>query len=101
MRVVSLNIDLPDLIEVKRAVDAYLDQCQCRRKRAGEPCQGCLSLEATRDEISRLADSPRPRLSSSFGANERNSPRPSTLFGAGWEPERPHLRVVSRVEAGG
>lgn len=101
MRVVSLNIDLPDLIVVKRAVDAYLDQCQCRQKRAGEPCQGCLSLEATRDEIARLANSPCPRVSPPHGLDEGHSPWPASLFGAGWEPERPHLRVVSRVEAGG
>lgn len=101
MRVVSLNIDLPDLLVVKRAVDAYLDQCPCREKRAGDPCEACLSLEATRFDIARLERGPRSRFPSPVPVDEPSPTGPRPLLPVGLTAERPRLRVVSRVEAGG
>ncbi len=101
MRVVSLNMDLADLIAITKAVDAYLEQC-CRADGTGDVlCENCRSLEATRGELSRVARAPKLRPA----APERQMPappdhplRPASLsFGA----RRPPLRVVSRAEARG
>ncbi len=101
MRVVSLNMDLADLVAVTKAVDAYLEQCNCRRERTGPPCENCLSLEATRDEFSRLTRAPKIRPGAPLASPEaaRHEPLPvvSLRMGAGPRP----LRVVSAAEAGG
>ena len=101
MRVVSLNIDLPDLIVVKRAVDAYLDQCPCRQKRVGDRCETCRSLENTRKDLTRLADGPRPRPAMPLPPYPFQPASPPSLVAVGLDAERPRLRVVSRIEARG
>lgn len=101
MRVVSLNIDLPDLIVVRRAVDAYLDQCLCQQKPVSDRCDNCQSLQATRDDMDRLASAPKFRPAGPKAIEDCALTAASPLIPLGWEPARPHLRVVSRIEAGG
>ncbi len=98
MRVVSLNIDLPDLIVVKRAVDAYLSQCPCRQKRAGDCCENCRSLEATLDDIARLAAGPRRRAAAPLAPDSCRFNAPDTLVPLGFGGDRPRLTVVPSVE---
>ncbi|HEV2108563.1 MAG TPA: hypothetical protein VGR16_09910 [Thermomicrobiales bacterium] len=101
MRVVSLNMDLADLGAVTKAIDAYLERCNCRAQLAGPPCESCLSLEATRGEISRLTRTPKIRSDAPLAslAAPRHEPLPVVPLRMGGGP--PPLRVVSALEAGG
>lgn len=101
MRVVSLNMDLADLVAVTKAVDAYLERCNCRGERADPPCETCLSLEATGDELSRLTRAPkiRPDVRLACSAVTRHEPLPVVSLRMGAGP--PPLRVVPAAEAGG
>jgi Zn-finger nucleic acid-binding protein len=101
MRVVSLNMDLADLLAVSRAVDAYLEQCPCGEVNADTLCEQCRSLEVTRGELSRLVRAPklRPPASPRHRPGRRCQPMESASPSLG--VTRPLLRVVSGAKAGG
>lgn len=101
MRVVSLNMDLADLLAVSRAVDAFLEHCPCGDVDADMLCEHCRSLEVTRGELSRLVRAPKLRPPAS--ARHRSEPRYQPLESA--SPSlgvtQPLLRVVSGAKARG